>query len=108
MFLQLFRGLYNTSCLDAPLIHQDTDLTFLVWENPCTGFIWATDTFAYRDNKIRFQNIALYFLPEDNDNLPEDKEDNTKTQSTSGSFATDGMLFVLSTFSLAFLFFVIM
>lgn len=58
-FIDLFAEL-DYSCLDAPVIHNDEEnLTFLVWENPCTGYEYFADTMHYVDNKIRFQNIAF-------------------------------------------------
>lgn len=75
MFTQLFEDLYDISSLAAPLIHEEDDLVFLVWENPGTGFYWATDTFDFNDDSvIRFQNIVLSYEAPTSDTTDSDSD----------------------------------
>merc|ERR1719296_563550 len=70
MFMDLFADIWSQTTLGAPLVYQDTDLVFLVWEVPGTGIKWATDSFSFENNKIRFQNIALDYTRIENPYAP--------------------------------------
>ncbi|CAM9145134.1 unnamed protein product [Scytosiphon promiscuus] len=63
----LFEGLFGTmvdqSDLAAPMIEvsEDSSTIFLVWRNPASGFLDATDTFVLNNDtrKIFRQNVAF-------------------------------------------------
>lgn len=53
----------DEGCFEVPVVQQEPDMTLIAWEVPCNGFPWATDTFIYRDNKIRLHDISFYSMP---------------------------------------------
>ena len=103
-FIQFWSDLYDrtpTPCLEA-LIRQYTDLTFMVWDNTCTGFAWGVDTFAYVDNKIRFQNVAYHYVPiaptEDDDVDSYTSDASARGMAFAGEAMGSLLLIVLQTF----------
>jgi hypothetical protein len=64
MFTELFAELDDLSDLAAPVVKVEEGpipQVFLVWENPASGIVQATDTFAFdKMGKIIRQNIVLW------------------------------------------------
>jgi hypothetical protein len=63
-FTGLFKSLFDTSDLAAPIIHveEDPGMVFLVWSAPASGYAYATDTFIFdKDAKIFRQNVVVHY-----------------------------------------------
>jgi len=63
-FTGLFKSLFDTSDLAAPIIHveEDTGMVFLVWSAAASGYMHATDTFIFdEDAKIFRQNVVVHY-----------------------------------------------
>ncbi|CAM9266921.1 unnamed protein product [Ectocarpus sp. 6 AP-2014] len=62
LFEGLFEALSDQSDLAAPVIDvsEESNMVFLVWRCPASGFLDATDTFTHNDKtkKISRQNVA--------------------------------------------------
>lgn len=62
LFTGLFEALSDMSDLSAPVadVSEDSKMVFLIWRCPASGFLDATDTFVFSDNKkIYRQNVAF-------------------------------------------------
>jgi hypothetical protein len=86
MFEVLFAELWDLSCVGVPLVNVTNSMVFLVWENPCTGHLWATDTFGFDGAKIQYQNIVLEAnpIPEPEDPPVEEEEPEEEETSSTG------------------------
>eukprot|EP00562_Extubocellulus_spinifer_P010649 CAMPEP_0178499064 /NCGR_PEP_ID=MMETSP0696-20121128/15619_1 /TAXON_ID=265572 /ORGANISM="Extubocellulus spinifer, Strain CCMP396" /LENGTH=326 /DNA_ID=CAMNT_0020127725 /DNA_START=96 /DNA_END=1076 /DNA_ORIENTATION=+ len=66
-------------CFELPVEQQEPDMTLIVWEVPCNGFPWVTDTLIYRDNKIRLHDISYYSVQVEEDGGGEESEEGMDT-----------------------------
>lgn len=62
LFTGLFESLSDMSDLSAPVadVCEESKMVFLIWRCPASGYLDATDTFVFGDDKkIYRQNVAF-------------------------------------------------
>lgn len=62
LFTGLFKALSDLSDLAAPVaeVSEESKMVFLVWRCPASGFMDATDTFVFGDNKKIYRQTVAF------------------------------------------------